>query len=255
MLTVLMPIPAYGFDPTEVAVPWKVLSDSDVQVTFATPQGTVGVADELMLSGNRLGIWKSTLRARKDAVEAYHLMSRDASFAAPAAYDAVQESAYDGLFLPGGHDKGVKEYLESEALQKLVAQFFSSGKPVAAICHGVVLASRSIDPTSGKSVIADYKTTALLRSQEMSAYNLTRLWLKDYYLTYPGLTVEDEVRAALSENGEFVRGPTPIFRDSMDHLKRGFVVTDRNYSSARWPGDAYNISLAMIRMLGGSIKT
>ncbi len=73
--------------------------------------------------------------------------------------------------------------------------------------------------------------------------------MQDYYLTYPDMTVEDEVRAALSDGRNFVTGPKPILRDSMDHLGRGFVVKDRNYLSARWPGDVYNLSLRFAEML------
>jgi protease I len=32
-------------------------------------------------------------------------------------------------------------------------------------------------------------------------------------------------------------------------LSRGFIVKDRNYLSARWPGDIYNFSLKFIDML------
>ncbi len=120
---------------------------------------------------------------------------------------------------------------------------------LAAIRHGVVVAARSINPLSRKSVIHDYKTTALLRSQEMAAYNLTRLWMGDYYLTYPGTTVQDEVTMALSDSRNFASGPTPLLRDSREHLERGFVVTDRNYLSARWPGDVYSLSFALVAMM------
>ena len=83
----------------------------------------------------------------------------------------------------------------------------------------------------------------------MTAYQLTRLWLKDYYLTYPGLTVEDEVTGALSREDNFLRGPNPLLRDDDEHLDRGFTVRDRNYLSARWPGDAYAFSREFEAML------
>jgi hypothetical protein len=161
----------------------------------------------------------------------------------------MKETDCEGLLLPGGHDKGVKEYLESATLQQCVVEFFTAAKPVAAICHGVIVAARSINPLTNKSVIHSYQTTALLRTQELTAYNLTRLWLGDYYLTYPGLTVEDEVRACLSDPNHFHVGSQPLFRDDMEHLHRGFTVRDRNYLSARWPGDAYSFSLAFVKML------
>ena len=250
MQKILIPLPSYGADPTEVAIPWKMLTENHCKITFITPHGEKATLDPLMLSGKKLGIWKSLLKARKDAVEACEAMCRSAEFCSPASYDAVRAQDFDALLLPGGHDKGVKEYLESTRLQSLVAAFFKQNQPVAAICHGVVLAARSIDSETGKSVIAGRKTTALLKSQEMAAFNLTRLWLGDYYLTYPGLSVEDEVTAALDNASNFVAGPRPLQRDSMAKLSRGFTVRDGNYLSARWPGDAYSFSRAFLEMLG-----
>lgn len=246
---ILIPLPSYGFDPSEAAIPWKLLARKGYTIFFATPDGKKAEADRLMLSGERLGIWKSVLKAREDAVKAYREMEQTMDFCKPLRYSELNEKNFDALLLPGGHDKGVKEYLESAVLQQLVVDFFKANKPVAAICHGVVLAARSIDPYTQKSILFNYKTTALLASQEMTAYTMTRLWLKDYYLTYPGITVEAEVSAALADKANFLKGPTPLFRDDMSHLNRGFAVRDRNYLSARWPGDAYNFALEFIEML------
>lgn len=246
---VIIPIPTYGFDPTEVAIPWKILSGNNIEIFFATPDSQIAKADNRMLTGENLGIWKGILQARKDAVEAYHEMETSNEFCNPLKYSEIKENDFDAILLPGGHDKGVKEYLESKVLQLLVVDFFKAQKPVAAICHGVVLVARSIDQDTKKSVIHNFKTTALLKSQELAAYNLTRLWLKDYYLTYPEITVEDEVTAALSEKNNFIKGPKPLFRDDRKHLSRGFTVRDKNYLSARWPGDAYNFSFEFIKML------
>ena len=83
-----------------------------------------------MLKGERLGIWRSVLCARQDAVVAYNEMEISESFCNPLKYTDVQEKSFDAILLPGGHDKGVKEYLESEVLQQLVVDFFVSQKPV-----------------------------------------------------------------------------------------------------------------------------
>jgi len=245
----LIPIPSYGFDPTEVAIPWKIISEKNVEIIFITPDGEKANADELMLKGRKLGIWKSILQARQDAVDAYYEMDKTESFCNPLTYIDVKAKDFDAILLPGGHDKRVKEYLESQVLQHLVVDFFIANKPVGAICHGVVLAARSINPVTKKSVIHDYKTTSLLKSQESLAFNLTRLWLGDYYLTYPEITVENEVKSVLSDLNNFLKGPTPLLRDDFDHLERGFVVRDRNFLSARWPGDAYNFSIEFSKMI------
>ena len=247
---ILIPIPNKGFDPSEVAIPWKLISEKQVEIVFATPHGEKASTDERMLNGEKLGFFKSVLKARKDAVLLYFEMIESEAFCNPLKYTDAKATNFDGLILPGGHDKTVKEYLESKILQQLVVAFFESGKPVGAICHGVVLAARSINSKTGKSVIYNYKTTSLLKTQELLAYNLTRLWVSDYYLTYPGLTVEDEVKSVLSTTNNFIKGPIPILRDDLKNLNRGFTVKDRNYLSARWPGDVYNFSIEFINMLG-----
>ncbi len=251
-IKVLIPIPSYGFDPTEVAIPWKLISENNFEVTFATPEGIKGNADIKMLRGINLGIWKSLLRANQDAVNAYCEMNTSKSFSNPLKYEELNAENFDAILLPGGHDKGMKEYLESKILQNLIVDFFSSQKNIAAICHGVVLVSRSINPYTNESVIFNYRTTSLLKSQELTAYNLTKLWLKKYYLTYPDKTVEDEVKDVLSEKSNFINGPFPILRDNLNNLDRGFFVQDRNYLSARWPGDVYSFSLAFIQMIKDS---
>jgi len=249
MKKVLVPLPDYGFDPTETAIPWLLLTAAGYDVKFATPGGYSAMADLRMLRGTGLGIWKWALTARKDAVVAYHQMSNSDAFCNPIPYADIVADNYDALLLPGGHDKGVKPYLESVLLQQVVSHFFVTQKPVGAICHGVVLAARSKNPQTGLSVLHTYKTTALLQSQELMAYRLTRWWLKDYYLTYP-VTVQAEVTGILQDSTQFLTGPLPLKRDDARHLNRGFTVLDRHYLSARWPGDAYHFATNFIALLG-----
>ena len=249
MTTILIPLPSRGFDPSEAAIPWKILSNNNIKVVFATPNGKIAHTDEIMLTGKGLGIWKLALAARKDAVDAFNEMVDSSEFQNPITYQDINMGDFDGILLPGGHDKPVKEYLESTVLQKLISYFFNVNKPVAAICHGVVLVARSKNSSTGQSVIYKYKTTSLLASQEMLGYNMTRLWMGDYYLTYPEITVEDEVLASIQNKDNFIKGPFPILRDDMTHLSRGFVVRDRNYLSARWPGDVYKFATEFVRML------
>lgn len=247
-MKILIATSTTDFDPTEVALPWKILSDAGVEVCFATDTGDMGSADEHMLKGDYFGLVAKLLIARKDAQDAYAAMLNDSAFQNPISYGEIELEEYDGLILPGGHAEGIKVYLESEILQRHIAAFFAADKPVGAICHGVIAAARSVNPETGKSVLFGRKTTALLKRQEMTAYNLTKSMMNDYYLTYP-TSVEDEVRAVLESPEDFLKGKNPIRRDTMAKLKRGFTVRDGNYLSARWPGDVYNFSLEFIKML------
>lgn len=249
MKRILVPLPSQGSDPSEVAIPCLDLLEQGFDVVFATPDGRMAVVDQCMLTGKRLGLLKSSLAARIDAVDACLTLQEHSAFINPINYQNINSEDFDGIYLPGGHDKSVKPYLESELLQQTIVEFFKAKKMVAAVCHGVVLVARSINPETQRSVIYDFKTTALLNRQEKLAYQLTRWWLGDYYLTYPEITVEDEVTNALAVPTNFIKGSMPIFRDSKSNLSAGLVVQDRNYLSARWPGDIYNLSLAMVNFL------
>jgi protease I len=247
MSRVLIPLPPTDFDPTEAAVPWKILKEEGIKIIFSTPTGSPACADPRMVTGQGLGPWSSLLRADNNGRRAYEEMIVSEEFKNPLRWSQIEHEEYHGLILPGGHAPGMKLYLESATLQTLVSQFFSANKLVAAICHGVVLASRSRN-LSGKSVLHGRKTTALLKSQELTAWAMTCLWLKDYYRTYPE-TVQSEVSRHLATSEDFLTGPTPIKRDSIENLKPGFVVEAGNYISARWPGDAHTFGLAIAKRL------
>lgn len=249
-MPVLIATSSVDFDPTEVAVPWQVLTAAGIEVCFATDTGRAGAADARMLDGNGLGLLKPLLIAQKPARDAYAMMVQDAAFQNPMSYADIVPADFDALLLPGGHAKGIIPYLESDVLQRVIAAFFTCDKPIGAICHGVVAACRALDPETGQSVLHGRKTTALLRRQERLAYRLTRRKLGDYYLTYP-VTVQDEVTGALASPDDFIEGPTPILRDNPSHLGRGFTVRDGNYLSARWPGDTYRFSAEFLAMVQG----
>jgi protease I len=239
MATILMPLPSKDFDPTESGVPWRVLRDRGHRIVFATPDGRPGEADPRMVTGEGLSILARVLMADHNGRSAYEAMAQSTEFRDPIGYDAIAETAFDALLLPGGHAKGMRPYLESSRLQSTVAAFFTSRKPVGAICHGVLLAARS--RVADASVLRGRKTTALTKLMELGAWALTCSYLGDYYRTYR-TTVEDEVRAALAQGVDFLRGPVALTRDSPGNLAAGFTVHDGNYLSARWPGDAHRFA-------------
>ncbi len=242
-----MPLASRGFDPTEAGVPFVRLRAAGHTVVVATPDGAVAAADPRMLTGRGLSVFSPVLRADPRGRAAYAALECDSVFQSPISYATIEPAAFDALLLPGGHDKPMRTYLESPLLHEVVGRFFAADKPVGAICHGVVVAARS-RRSDGRSVLYGRKTTALTRAQELLAWNMTRLWLGDYYRTYPE-TVEDEVRTALARPEDFLTGPGAVLRDRPGKLGRGFVVQDGRYLSARWPGDAHRFAEAFLAML------
>jgi putative intracellular protease/amidase len=283
MARVLVLLPARDFDPSEAGVSWRVLVSAGHVVDFATPDGQSALADDMMLTGQGLDPWGAIpllrklplvgllLRADRDARQDYAGMITDPNYVAPQRWDAVDATAYDALLLPGGHRaRGMREYLESKILQDLVAHFFEEQKPVAAICHGVVLAARSVSKRTGRSVLWGYQTTALTWAFENSAWSIariTRFWDPNYYRTYLEqdgqpkgfMSVQQEVMRALARPEDFRDVPktdpdyrrktSGLVRDSMDDETPAFVVRDRNYVSARWPGDVHTFAKTFANVL------
>jgi len=234
---VLIPLPGRDFDVTEVAVPWRVLRDAGHQAVFATERGgTVPAAAPRLLTGVIFG----QLGAAPEAKRYYAELVTAAKFTSTVAWGAVDPAAFDGLLLPGGHAPGMRQYLDSAVLRDQVARFWALARPVGAICHGVLVLARTRDPATGRSVLAGRRTTCLPKYMERVAYWSTAWRLGRYYRTYPAY-VEDEVKAALDDPGrQFQRGPMVLTaRGTATDDTPAFTVSDRNYVSARWPGDAY----------------
>jgi putative intracellular protease/amidase len=245
-MKVLIPLPDRDFDTTEVAVPWHYLTQEGHEVTFATESGQAQPeTDPLLLSGVVFG----KLGARPEPIRMYKQMVASQEFSDPVAWTGLETSDFDGLILPGGHAPGMRQYLGSADLQNKVVDFWQLERPVGAICHGVLVLARTIDPLTGASVIAERFTTCLPKYMERNAFALTAWRLGRYYRTYPEY-VEDEVRAALDDPVRFVRGPLTGSRRGTDVNDRpAFVLRDGNYLSARWPGDAYLFAKTFLRIL------
>lgn len=286
---VLMPLPEKDFDPTEAAISWQVVTDAGYEVIFATESGSQSSADPMMLSGEGLDFWgfipvlkKLTLvgrvlRANKTARAAYSAMQQSAAFLNPIRFSQLAVDDFVGLVLPGGHkSEGMCPYLENSVLQQFIVDYFQhelgdgKHKPVAAVCHGVLVLARSISQDTGRSVLYGRKTTALTWQQEQAAQRLNRVirfWDPLYYRTYSEnadealgyWSVESEVKRALAKDEDFITVPenaddyrlktANIARDTVEDARPAWVVQDENYISARWPGDMHSLALGFVGLL------
>ncbi len=285
MARVLISLPARDYDPTEAAVSWRVLRDLGHTIVFATPEGAPSEADDLMLHGRGLDPWGVVpgldrivlagrfLRADDAGRAAYDSMTQSPEWRSPIRWTDARAGDFDGLLLPGGHRaRGMRAYLESAVLQALAIEFFHADKPVAAVCHGVVLLARSVDPATGRSVLHGRKTTALTWALERKAVQVGRIlrwWDPAYYSTYPDKpgepdgfrSVQAEVSRALADPQDFrdvaPEAPDAAMktggraRDRRDDARPAFVVEDGNYVSARWPGDVHTFAATFARRLPG----
>ncbi|KAG9228906.1 class I glutamine amidotransferase-like protein [Amylocarpus encephaloides] len=248
---VLIPMSDYGHDPTETALPFTAFKAAGFSVHFATETGQAPACDEKML----VGITRKLLGAAKPAVEAYHLMAQAPEFQSPLAWSApsFDLEPYHLIFLPGGHDKGVRQLLDSPIIHAHLASYFPrtrkpSARCVAAVCHGVMVLSET-EGHDGRSVIHECETTALPTRFEQAAFWGTRVWLGGYYKTYGvgSENVEESVTKKLDDPRQFQRS-----------LGMGpFVVEDKkyNYLSGRFPNDAQLLAERTIALVQGTLAS
>lgn len=174
--------------------------------------GRSGISDVVLLQG-----------AAKPVITQYNAMTVAAEHQNPLSWTAPDFTltAFDLVYLPGGHDKAVRQIIDSPAAHKHLAEYFpltrksaasSQQKAIAAICHGPLVLANTIDPETGKSVLHECQTTALPAGFEKVAYWGTRLWLGDYYKTY-GRGSEDvqvSVTRVLKNKDQFRGSLTPF---------------------------------------------
>lgn len=151
VVKVLFPMADYGHDPTEVAIPFSVFQNSGFDITFTTETGLSPQCDTKMLAG----MTGTLLGADRKAKKAYQeMISSSESWKKPISWSSNNPNfdmdEYDLVFLPGGHDKGVRQVIDSEKIHDQLARYFpktlrvggggegkKNKKVVAAVCHGV----------------------------------------------------------------------------------------------------------------------
>jgi len=232
---ILIPLPDHDFDPSESSFPWKYCIDRGWKVTFATENGDVAACDPRLLKGPILG----PLGAGPRGLSNYKRMAASPEFQNPIKYADIIVDDFDAVSLTGGHAPGMKQYLENEVLQGKMVEFFKQGKVIGSICHGMLVLARAIDPETGKSVLWDYKVTALTKDLEFSGYALTFWLLGRRYRTYE-CYVADEVRDVLKDRKNFKNGLTML---------TPFIVQDRNLVTSRWPLDAPKYARRFVEMV------
>ncbi len=232
---ILMPLPDHDFDPTEAAIPWKACTAQGWQVVLATEGGNIPECDMNRLKGPLPGL----LSASSSVQAVYQEMTEDPGYQRPILWGEIDASGYQALLLPGGDGPGVRQYLDSARLRNKVLDFWQQGKLIGALCHGMLVLARTIDPQTGHSVIYGHKVTAVPSSLDRFAYLMDSWFLKRGYVMY-SRCVADEVLGCLEDPEHMSSGPS---------LFKPYVVCDGALVTSRWYLDAQLFSERFIEQL------
>ncbi len=210
-----------GFWLEEFTAPYYQFLDAGAVLTLASPKGGQPPLDPV--SDEKNAQTETTERFRQDK-DAQHALANTVKLA------DVNVADFDAVFYPGGHGP-LWDLAENANSVKLIEDFWTAGKPVAAVCHapGVL---RDVKQADGSPLVKGKRVTGFSNSEE-DAVGLTDI--------VPFL-VEDE----LKKNGG-------------DYSKAAdwspYVVTDGKLITGQNPASSANVAQALLKLLGGGEVT
>lgn len=199
-----------GFWLEEFAAPYYRFVDAGATVTLASPKGGQPPLDPK--SDEPDAQTEATRRFGQDSA-AQQALANTLPLGEIDPYD------FDGVFYPGGHGP-LWDLAEDKDSQTLIASFYASNKPVAAVCHapGVF---KGVKNPEGQPVVQGKRVTGFSNSEE-AAVGLTEV--------VPFL-VEDMLK---NNGGDYSKGAdwgSYVVED-------GHLITGQNPASSEATADA-----------------
>jgi putative intracellular protease/amidase len=152
-----------GFWVEEFAAPYYTLKDAGAEITLASPKGGQPPIDPK--SAEPSAQTEATKRFDKDA-ELQKLLANTQRLS------EVKASDFDAVFFPGGHGPLWDLTKDPDSI-KLIQEFWSAKKPVAAVCHApsVLL---NVKDENGEPLVKGKKVTGFTNTEE-EAVQLTKV--------------------------------------------------------------------------------
>jgi len=207
-----------GFWLEEFAAPYYTFLDAGAIVTLTSPKGGQPPLDPV--SDTPEGQTELTRRFKQDP-------AAQAVLANTLRLSDVKASDYDAVFYPGGHGP-MWDLAEDPRSIALIEAFYSSGKPVAAVCHAPGVLHRV--QVQGQPIVKGKRVTGFTNDEE-EAVHLTKV--------VPFL-VEDELKR-LGGLYEKVANWIP------------FIVTDRTLVTGQNPASSKGGAEALLKLLGPDV--
>jgi putative intracellular protease/amidase len=193
-----------GFWIEEFAAPYYTLKDAGAEITLASPKGGQPPIDPK--SAEPSAQTEATKRFDKDA-ELQKLLANTKKLSEVKAAD------FDAVFFPGGHGPLWDLSKDPDSI-KLIQEFWSAKKPVAAVCHApsVLL---NVKDEKGEPLVKGKNVTGFTNTEE-EAVQLTKV--------VPFL-LEDELR---NKGGHYSKK-----EDWASYVvKDGLLITGQNPASS-----------------------
>ncbi|MBC7826552.1 MAG: type 1 glutamine amidotransferase domain-containing protein [Chitinophagaceae bacterium] len=141
----------------EIAAPYYIFKEAGADIAVASPKAGLVPLDPK--SQSILSATRNTKRFLKDA-EAMSFLSHSMSL------EEVDPSAYDLVFLTGGHGP-MWDLAHNTVLKQLLETFYRDNKPIGLVCHGVA-GLLSLQNDNGEFLVSGKCLTGFSNSEEQS---------------------------------------------------------------------------------------
>ncbi|MDJ1483395.1 type 1 glutamine amidotransferase domain-containing protein [Cytophagaceae bacterium YF14B1] len=141
----------------ELASPYYLLFEQDIEVVIASPKGGKAPIDPKSLAPDY--VTASVKRFQQDADAQKKLDNT-------IALTQVKASDYDAIFYPGGHGP-MWDLPENTQSIQLIESFYAANKPVALVCHAPA-ALKNVKGKDGAPLIKGKKVTGYSNSEEVA---------------------------------------------------------------------------------------
>ncbi|MCA1404013.1 type 1 glutamine amidotransferase domain-containing protein [Ensifer sp. IC3342] len=143
-----------GFWLEEFAAPYYVFKDAGAEITLASPKGGQPPIDPKSDEpGNQT---EAMERFKKDP-------AAQKALATTIKLGAVKADGFDAIFYPGGHGP-LWDLAEDKNSIALIEDFYNTGKPVAAVCHGPAVLNKVT--YQGQPIVKGKRVTGFANSEE-----------------------------------------------------------------------------------------
>lgn len=198
-------VPATGIWFSEFSEPFAVFDAAGAAIAVASPRGGPAPVDPRGYPAKEL------IADVRDALE---ILNRTVKLS------MVDPGDYDGVFFPGGH--GPMFDLAGDATTKtLVAAFWSSGKPVGAVCHGPA-ALLDVRLSDGSTLLRGRAVTGFTKGEDAA----------DPLFAHMPFSLQERMER---EGARFVGQPPKSVHAETD----GLLVTGQNPASAAATAQAF----------------
>ncbi|GGO87391.1 dimethylallyltransferase [Marinobacterium nitratireducens] len=204
-----------GFWLEEFAAPYYVFRDAGCAITLASPAGGQPPLDPRSDEPEAATAATDRFRADSDATDA---------LANTRKLEDLDAGDYDAVFFPGGHGP-LWDLAENGDCIALIEALYSSGRPVAAVCHGPAALRHAF--SAGEPLVRGLKVTGF-SNQEEDAIGLTGI--------VPFL-IEDMLR---SNGGHYSRAD----------VWQEYVVSDGRLVTGQNPASSAATARALLQLLG-----